>query len=439
MISAKFLFPQKFTWGTAISSHQVEGGHPDNNWTAWEKQPGRIFENGLSNPGCDWWGGGRWREDLTRAAESGQNAHRFSIEWARVQPTPDSWDESAIDFYREIMRAMIERGLRPMVTLHHFTDPLWFTEQGGWLNPAAPALFRGYVEKIVPALKELTNEWITINEPNVYIYNGYLTGAFPPGKAFALKEAAAVLRIMIEAHAAAYRAIHERQPEAAVSIAINHMDFMSKTPALPDRWTTAFFDRVFNRSFIDVLAKGSFSYGPLRIRSAAARNAFDFLGLNYYTGKQVRFSTDLNLAMSFPPGASLSDTGFLANEPDSFANALRWAGSYGKPVVVTENGVENDEDSFRREYIGDQIYQLWRAISAGIPVTGYYHWSLVDNFEWERGWTQRFGLWRLDLATGKREKRPSADFYAAICRKNALEAEDLKTYAPVVYDRIFKD
>lgn len=439
MINAKFLFPKKFTWGTATSSHQVEGSNANNNWARWERQPGRILKNALSTPGCDWWAGGRWREDLTRAADAGQNAHRFSVEWSRIQPTPDSWDESAIDFYREMMRGMIDRGLRPMVTLHHFTDPLWLTDRGGWLCPDAPALFTRYVEKIVPALKELTNEWITINEPNVYTYNGYISGDFPPGKKTAFREALTVLRNMIEGHAAAYRAIHSVQPDAAVSIAVNYMDFLSRTPALADRLTTAFFDRVFNRSFVDVLANGRFSYGPMRLRCKAARNAFDFFGLNYYTGKQIRFSTDLDKTMSFAPGASLSDTGFLANEPDSFANALNWAASYGKPVIVTENGVENDEDTFRREYLGDQIYQLWRAISAGLPILGYYHWSLVDNFEWERGWTQRFGLWRLDVESGKREKRPSVDFYAAICKKNALDAEDLKTYAPVVYDRILRE
>lgn len=439
MPTAKFLFPAKFTWGTATSSHQVEGNNQNNNWTRWEQQPGNILENASATPGPDWWNGGRWREDLTRAADAGQTAHRFSIEWSRIQPTPDSWDESAIEFYREMMRGMIQRGLKPMVTLHHFTDPLWFTDAGGWLNPKAPDFFRRYAEKVVPALKELTNEWITINEPNVYTYNGYITGAFPPGKKFALRSAVTCLRHMIQAHAAAYEIIHQNQPDAAVSIASNYMDFLSKTSAASDRWTTTFFDRAFNRSFLDVLMHGHFGFGPMRLNVKEARGTFDFVGLNYYTGQQVQFSTDLSKAMSFPAGASLSDTGFLANEPDSFANALRYASSYGKPVIVTENGVENDEDTFRREYIGDQIYQLWRAVSSGLPILGYYHWSLVDNFEWERGWTQRFGLWRLDIATGKREKRPSVDFYAAICKKNALDAEDLKTYAPVVFERIFRD
>lgn len=181
MPQATFHFPVGFLWGTATSSHQVEGNNRNNDWWAWEEQPGRILNGHRSGLACDWWGG-RWREDLDRARETGQNAHRLSIEWSRVQPSADRWDEDALDHYRTILRGMHERGLMPIVNFFHFSLPLWLSEQGGWENDDTPALFARYVRKSVEALREYTSTWMTINEPNVYAYEGYLVGLFPPGK-----------------------------------------------------------------------------------------------------------------------------------------------------------------------------------------------------------------------------------------------------------------
>ncbi len=179
--SATFTFPQGFLWGSATSSHQVEGNNTNNNWSVWEQETGRIKNGDKAGLACNWWGG-RWKEDLDRAAETGQNAHRFSIEWSRVQPEPERWDEHALDHYRSILRGMYERRLTPMVTLHHFSDPIWFCELGGWENPEAPAYFEKYVRKTVEALKEFTSLWLTINEPNVYVYGGYQGADFHQGR-----------------------------------------------------------------------------------------------------------------------------------------------------------------------------------------------------------------------------------------------------------------
>src|SRR3989337_4166355 len=169
MVQATYYFPPRFLWGTATSSHQVEGNNTNNNWWAWEQQPGRILNGHKSGLACDWWNG-RWREDFDRAAESGQNAHRLSVEWSRVQPAPDRWDEDSLDRYREMVRGLQERGIIPMVTLHHFTEPMWVTEMGGWENEAITALFEAYVNKVVEALREYVTMWITINEPNVLAF-----------------------------------------------------------------------------------------------------------------------------------------------------------------------------------------------------------------------------------------------------------------------------
>ena len=204
MALATFHFPKGFLWGTATASHQVEGNNTNNNWHYWEEE-GQI-EPGLScGLACDWWGG-RWKEDFDRASEAGQNTHRLSIEWSRIQPALDRWDEEALDYYRQMLRGLVERGLTPMVTLHHFTDPLWLTFLGGWEYEPVVSLFEAYVRKVVEALGDYVNFWCTINEPNVYAVMGYIFGVFPPGK----KDLGATFDVMtklVRGHAAAYHAI----------------------------------------------------------------------------------------------------------------------------------------------------------------------------------------------------------------------------------------
>ncbi|MHC1771396.1 MAG: glycoside hydrolase family 1 protein [Flexilinea sp.] len=437
MPSATFTFPKKFLWGTATSAYQVEGQNK-NNWTVWESVPGKILNGDISGPACDWWNG-RWREDFDRAAETGQNTHRMSIEWSRIQPEPDRWDENALDYYREMIRGLISSGLRPMVTLHHFTDPLWFTKIGGWENEESPLLFQKYVEKVIPALKPLVKDWITINEPNVYILCGYLNGVFPPGKKMDIPSAFTALSNMVRAHATAYEIIHRVQTESRVGIAINYRGFTPKTKSIGDRILTNFLNANFNNSFMNAVSKGKLHFGFRSKSLPKAKGTQDFVGLNYYTGNQVHLGAYTNRFLSFPEDAMLSDTGFIANEPETFYKAIAWASSFGKPVIVTENGIENADDSLRPEYLADHLYQLWRAWTANLPVIGYYHWSLVDNFEWERGWTQRFGLWGLDLQTQKRIRRPSVDFYEQICKKNYLDSEDVAKFAPKSFSGLFEN
>src|SRR5688500_5685736 len=211
MAEATIHFPRGFLWGSATAAHQVEGNNTNNQWWAWEQIEGNIKNGHKSGLACDWWGG-RWKEDLDRAAETGQNAHRFSVEWSRIQPTPDRWDEDALERYRAMLRGLRERGMSALVTLHHFTDPLWLTELNGWETEAVVPMFEQYVRKTVDALKEYGNLWVTSNEPNVYALSGYANGALPPG-INDIKFAVKVEANMLRAPAAAYRAIHEVQPE----------------------------------------------------------------------------------------------------------------------------------------------------------------------------------------------------------------------------------
>ena len=443
MAEATFHFPRGFLWGSATSSHQVEGNNTNNQWWAWEQQPGRIHEGQKSGLACDWWGG-RWREDLDRAAQAGQNAHRLSIEWSRVQPTPDHWDESAIDHYREIMQGMLERGMMPMVTLHHFSDPLWFVEQGGWEDcPQVVQYFTAYTNKVVEALRNYVNLWVTINEPDVFTANGYILGAFPPGKTD-LTAAFSVMSNMVRAHASAYHAIHAQQPEARVGLAHHYRPFTPARRWNPlDRLVTGLQDGVFNRFFAEAAHTGRLRYPLWTRQMPEAKGTQDFLGLNYYTDEIVAFAPTLPgeafARRYFHPGAELSSTGFIANRPEGFWQALKWANSFGLPIIITENGVEDPGDDLRRRYLIHHIHQLWRAVNFNYPIKGYFHWSLLDNFEWERGWSQRFGLWEVDPESQARRKRPSVDLYAEICHENGLSSDMVRRYSPGLSATLFPD
>jgi len=442
MAQATFHFPREFLWGTATSSHQVEGNNINNNWWAWEHQPGKIVHGQKSGLACDWWSG-RWQEDFDRAAAAGQNAHRLSIEWSRVQPAPDRWDEHALDYYREILRGLQERNMTPMITLHHFTDPLWVSERGGWEQEDTIALFESYVSKVVDALKEYVTLWVTINEPNVLATMGYAFGDFPPGK----KDLAATVRVvthLLHAHATAYAAIHKIQPQARVGIALNYRGFQPAKPWFPpDRFVARLQSRIYNDLFPRALMDGVLRFPFIRKRLPQAKATQDFFGLNYYTQDQVAFN--LLKAKEFfgrrfyEHQAELSDNGFIANQPKGMFDSIKWGLQFQVPIIITENGIEDADDHLRPKYIAQHIHQVWRAVNYNWPVKGYFHWTLVDNFEWERGWTQRFGLWELDLETLARHKRPSADLYAAICRENGLSSDMVAKYAPDLLEIMFPD
>jgi beta-glucosidase len=440
MAQATFHFPRGFLWGCATSSHQVEGNNKNNTWWDWEGREGKIIHGHKSGLACDWWGG-RWREDFDRAAEGGHNAHRLSIEWSRIQPTPDRWDEDALERYRQMVRGLQERHMTPMVTLHHFSDPLWFVENGGWENDAAIEQFTCYVSKVVEALKEYVTLWVTFNEPNLYTLFGYVQDIFPPGKRD-MRLAIQVTGNILRAHASAYHAIHRLQTEARVGVAHHYIQFQPAKSWSPlDVWATRMQSQGVNELFGGPLRTGLLRLSVVRQRFPEAKGTQDFLGLNYYTRFNVRFNllkpAELFGERFYAKDADLSDGGFLANEPEGMFQAIQWAMGFNLPVLITENGVNDAEDHLRPRYLIQHLHQIWRAVNFTWPVKGYFFWSLVDNFEWERGWTQRFGLWGLDVATQVRTKRPSADLYAEIIRENGISSDMTRRYAPEIVEKMF--
>ncbi len=437
MLTASFHFPKGFLWGTATAAHQVEGNNTNNNWWKWEQEGHTVHKSGLA---CDWWGG-RWKEDLDRAAESGQNAHRLSVEWSRIQPAPDRWDEAALEHYRAILRGLRDRNMTAMVTLHHFTDPLWLSEIGGWETGTVVPLFEKFVRKTVEALKEYCTLWCTINEPNVYALEGYVDGKFPPGQSNVVRPFR-VEANLLRGHAAAYRAIHAVQPEARVGFAHHHRPMKPRYSWFPlDVLERNIQFNAINMAFPSGIRSGVMRTPLGNTRIPEAKGTQDFFGLNYYSQDTVAFDllrpSELFGRRYYPKGSDIAEGGMNANLPEGLFNSIKWALQFNVPILITENGIEDAKDSLRPRYMAGHIHQLWRAVNYNWPVRGYFWWTLVDNFEWERGWTQRFGLWELDVETQARRKRPSADLYAAICKENGLTSEMVQKYCPEAFAGMF--
>lgn len=419
---SRFTFPPGFRWGTATSAHQVEGYNVHNDWWAWEQEPGRIEGGDRSGAACDWWQ--RAESDFDLAARLHQTAHRLSIEWSRLEPRPGQWDDGAVDRYRQMLRGLRDRGIEPMVTLHHFTNPRWFAERGGWQRDDAPATFSRYVERIVLALREFTSLWCTINEPVAWAVSAYGTGKWPPGGR-SISRALRALTNLVRAHAAVYRIIRRLQPQAQVGIAHYFRLFDPANPGSRlDRLAAGQRHRFVNGSFLDAVTAGRVRAFPWIADLPEAAGTVDFVGVNYYTRDLVAF--DLRqprrlFGRNFlNPAAPHSDGEYGEIYPEGMYRVLEFAQRYGKPVYVTENGLPDADDDLRGEFLVSHLREVARAIRDGVDVRGYYHWSLVDNFEWAEGWSLRFGLIAVDPLTQARTIRRSAGIYADICRRNTV-------------------
>jgi beta-glucosidase len=438
MASGKLIFPADFRWGTATSSHQVEGSNTNNDWWAWEqngetagKKGARrhILDGSTSGQACNWWENAE--ADLDIAADIGTNAHRLSLEWGRIEPQPSVFDAAALNRYREIIQAMIARGIEPMVTLHHFSNPLWLVEKGDFNSDLVVDYFQRYVARVVDALGDLVPLWITINEPVVYAFQRYLAKVFPQGKKSGWPALLHTLYNLLRCHAAAYHIIKEHYPAAQIGVAKNMAIFEGWPPSNRlDRWWAGRLSYLFNDVWMQSMASGRLVW-PLRGRIPNLTGTFDFVGLDYYTRFYTRFPPPKGfIERKWPEGAVVSDGNFGEVYPYGLYRLIRHTGRrYRKPIYITENGVPDQADRLRPGFILDHLRQIWHTLILGYPVMGYYHWTLVDNFEWDRGWTQRFGLVELDPETQLRTWRPSAHLYSEICRSGTISSEMVGRYA----------
>ncbi len=410
----KLKFPEGFLWGAATSAHQVEGGNK-NSWTEWEKVNAERLareakdkyekwqlekfpemseaENYISGRACDHYH--RYEDDFDIAKKLGHNAHRFSIEWSRIEPEEGKFDEKEIEHYRRVLRALRERGLEPFVTLWHWTNPLWLKKNE--LNKDFSFHFSRYAEYVVKQLGDLVHFWVTLNEPTSVIAAAYLSGNWPPMKKN-LFLAWRVYKNLAQAHNLVYDKIHKIFPKAKVGFA-NIMPFWETAHwwCLSEKLVVKVADYFSNRKFLNMTI-----------------GKHDFLTLQYYFHNRIVFPGIIK-----NENRKVSDLGWEIY-PEGSYHLLKSLEKYNLPIYITENGLADADDSQREKFIKEHLYWIHKAISEGVDVRGYFHWSLLDNFEWDKGFWPKFGLVEIDYKTMERKIRPSAWEYAEICRKNEL-------------------
>jgi len=384
----------KFLWGAATSAHQVEGENYNNDWWQWEKaSPTRV----ASGKACDHYN--RYQADFALAKKLGHNAHRLSVEWSRIEPNQGQWNRPATDHYRQVLQELRRQNMKIFLTTHHFTNPVWLAKQGGWTNRAAPELFEKYIDYLAQHLGDLVDYWVTLNEPMVYATQSYWRGIWPPQKQ-SLSDLLKVVGFMARAHRLAYRRLHRRLPGAQVGMAKH---FISYVPAreknLGDRVLTAAADWWFNQRWYGLT-------GP----------SHDFIGVNYYFTQTVRLRLSPFGVETIPWQGERSDLGWPIN-PAGLTQVLISARRYQLPIFVTENGLADAADTKRGDFIRSHLRAIEKAQMQGANVRGYFHWSLLDNFEWADGFQPRFGLVEVDYKTMQRRIRPSAYVYEAIIRQ----------------------
>lgn len=402
-------FPEGFLWGAATASYQVEGGIENTDWAKAARE-GRVPVCGNA---CNHYH--RFEADFDIAQSLGHNAHRFSFEWARLEPEEGQWNLAEVAHYKEVIRALKARNLKPYVTLWHFTLPLWFSESGGFERDDAPQVFARYAAFVTEHFGDELLGISTMNEPMVFASNGWLRGSWPPFKRFALTDLISitnsgrsyesraekglrplflyfkVAKQLARSHNEAYRAIKAIKPEMDVSVVKHVIRFdanwnpLNKLKALCANymWTYRFMNRVYKQC--------------------------DSIGLNYYFYTQfgdtrVWRKTDM-------------DWNFA---PEHIYDCLMMLKRYRTPLFVSESGVADAKDVMRAEYIVGQVRGTWRAIQDGADVRGHMYWSLLDNYEWALGFEKRFGLVEVDYSTQERTVRPSAQVYKEICQNNGI-------------------
>jgi beta-glucosidase len=396
----------RFLWGAATSSHQIEG-NTFNDWTRWE-EAGHVVNrersgrstNHFANP----------EADLILFSQLGWNAYRFSLEWTRIEPKPGEFSTAAIKSYRAIVDTLRRLRIEPLVTLHHFTLPQWFADQGGFFASDAEAHFLDYVSYVLDHLGDAVTLWITINEPMVYTVMGYAEGSWPPGERSLVKGWHLTNHLM-DLHQKTYQQIKRRFPTSLVGLAHHLAYFMPYSSfSLTDRTLARVIDRVFNWRFIDKV-----------------QNHQDFVGINYYTRQWISARRGLIPIMA-KPGAPVTQMGWEVF-PEGLYYMLQHLKPYRKPILITENGIATNEDSDRQHYLVSHLQQIAKAQSDAIDVRGYFHWSALDNFEWAEGYRPRFGLIDVNYETLKRSPRPSAMLYRKII---AINQENLGDHPIIV-------
>ena len=447
-------FPDGFTWGVATSAYQIEGavgedGRGESIWDRFSHTPGRIRDGESGDVAVDHYH--RWREDIGIMSELGANAYRFSIAWPRLFPEGGGrLNPAGLAFYDRLVDALLEKDIRPFPTLYHWDLPQALEDRGGWRNRSTADWFTDYARTAFERLGDRITTWFTINEPWIVGDHGHFEGKHAPGMRD-LRASLIVDHHVLLAHGKAVRAYRESGQDGRIGIVLNLMPTYPATDADEDREAATRSDGFTNRWFLDPLFRGRYPADMIELLEGLVGeldfiesgdldligSPTDLLGVNYYNWRVIGAGQDRELPfVEVPSGPEVarSDGGWEI-VPERLTDLLvRIRDDYGDiPLAVTENGViYNDEpgadgrvrDTRRIGFIRDHLRAAHRAIEAGVKLEGYFHWSLLDNFEWAEGYWPRFGLVHVDYRTLKRTIKDSGRYYASVIEANGFDPED---------------
>ena len=444
-------FPAGFVWGSATSSYQIEGawqadGKGESIWDRFCHTPGRIVDGSTGDVACDHYH--RWPDDLALMKSLGLQAYRFSISWPRVLPAGRGRvNQAGLDFYSRLVDGLLAAGLQPFITLYHWDLPQALQEEGGWPARSVAEAFVDYADVVSRALGDRVQRWITHNEPWCISFLSYQIGEHAPGRKDDWASAVAASHHLLLSHGWAVPVIRRNSPGAEVGITLNFEPAMPASRSAADLDAARHYDGYFQRWFLDPLygqhypadmaahytAQGWLN--PSLIQPGdleAIAVPTDFLGVNYYTRKVARAAAADNLPQTlFPaPASEWTEMGWEVYPDGLYRLLSRLHFEYQVPkLYITENGTSYSDgpdaagriaDTRRLAYLRSHFEAAHRALQAGVPLAGYFVWSLMDNFEWARGYTQRFGLVWVDYATQRRLPKDSALWLKQVVAANAL-------------------
>jgi len=413
-----------FMWGAVSSAFVVEGGNFNSDWWRWEQRPGRIRDGSTSKVAADHYG--RYEEDFGLARKLGHKAHLFVLEWSRIEPEQGWYNDTAIEHYGEVFDVLEREGLEPVCALHHGSNPAWLDKLGGWGSGKAARAFERYAQRVADAFAARCRWWIPILEPMHTVEMSNLEGLWPPGRG-RLLEAPQAFRNTIQAHAFAYRALHERRPDALVGASTRGRWFRpyNEHSAWDFRAAERENERC-NRWTFDAVTSG----GWPRIGVGApdgARETADFLAFSYFGEEIVRFSV-------FHPGRRFAQPVDETGRPiggvlpapyavAGFRELINTFSRYRLPLLVSGNGIATENDEARCRFLREYIPAVLEAVESGVDLRGYFHYALLDGFEWTEGYEARYGLIHVDVASQARTPNPSAWMYKDICETGRISGK----------------
>ncbi len=421
-----FALPPSLQLGSATASLQIEGGDKGNNWYRFCEE-GRVKDGSHCIVADDHWN--RYEEDIALMKQLNHKVYRMSIEWSRIEPERGNYLEAPLVHYRKMIQIMLEQDIQPLVTLHHFSEPIWFEDMGGWTNLESVEIFTSFTEKVVSFLGDLVGEWITINEPNVYLESTYSSAIFPPEKP-SMRNYFKGLKNMAAAHIMTYKQIHHLRSEMGfssgtkVGVAIHIRVFDAEKKGVLSKLPRALLEHNFHTIFLESMIKGKFLF-PIGLGGYPyGKGTYcDFFGVNYYSRDIVKFTWDPRRLFSellVRKEAEINDMGWEIYPEGLYRVCEKYFRLYKQPIYITENGICDATDAQRTAFIYDHLKVVARLVENGVPVEKYYHWSLLDNFEWDEGLQRRFGLIEVNYETLTRTIRRSGQFYGELAKENEV-------------------